>query len=997
MIASYSEYLKKKAVLASGGDFSADAVAKVQAALKEYEDEFLDGGDGSDLPLTPDENTALAHQDAGLPSQEEIAHSGPTTEDRAAKLVSMLDPMSPLQPQALATSPVTTHPKGDDAAKDEWVRGDLDNPAGRVIVYDAPLAVVRKKLGENPQLLESMGMSVAPGARIEKGDSYEQAYQDWNWRQTADAAAKAGKTAYRHSRAPWLGDGKSASLLSTLSTKVKSSALPAIGGATAFVMGVDDTASFGAATAASNAGLLDTDEPAKPADGRKGVVPGSVLSSGNDELVGGLASPEVNAAPTREANDILKEENPGLYTGGQVAGALSPEAVAKGVGAAVGAVKKTAGEAVERGIKELGDWSVSNSLWDAVMGVWTPKSAVGAAAASVGKAGVAAGATRAVNEAVTAGANYAGTRDTGTTLGEAGGRIKDAATTGAAFTVPFAGASALGDWVRTGARYEGLPGKVEKLNEGKVYPLVGHATPKVVSEAAREGGARSIGVGPVDVLAEKLETPLKTAAKEHEAGVRKSIGQENAAVHASAEGKQKLPAQKTAETALTELRERTARIGSDAPTPVGVPNADRPVKGIFNSNIEGISITPKKGWLPMSVPEAEAYLNPVWRKRALRASAGGKQPVMRPGANLAKTAEGGAMTGKAASTAIEKTSEGGAELAREERSLARVGGYRGARHPELPAAGAIEKAAPAEMVRGSRAATAAEKAGAPKVTAREVGPQGSRWKRRGEAGRTTPAEPATAKGKAWKKAIAPGTFRQEMARRGVKTVYVAPRKYDSLHHESAIRQLRRKGADTANDRDLKKIYHAALQDRDARPLKGEPGGWSKLQRQHETQIRAAKDTSKRAAPDTGEGAYGAVVKSASERTGESKDLRALEDTAARAGGNALQQLRGARVIEPLEKLKSLGGFGKESRKGLFGLSALGDAMMLRGIYPLTRAVEKVGPKVARVGELGEHHGEAERRKARDEANRPKAAAPDKRKHTRRPRRKVKRQHQETEE
>lgn len=979
MIASYSEYLKKKALLASGGDFSEEAVAKVQAALDEYDNNFLaKGAAANEMPLKPDEGVRLIGEAAKA--------QAPTQDELAQQLIARLDPSHPLVPQALAIQPATTHPKGDDAAKDEWLRGDLDNPNGKVVVYDAPARVVRKDLVDNPQLFAALGLEapLSPDAvmTIKPGDSTYQAYNDFKWREAAGAAAKKGKTAYRFSKAPYLGDGKSASILNTLSTKVGYGVLPAAEQAQAFVLGVDKGADFGAggAIADTNAfapsdkpGMFQTEESKKRWDASMKNAP---RRESKDEIVGGI--PE--GTPPRERNDMVKEENPLTYTGGDILGTLAP-------------------------------WGLANKVFGGALGV-TGKALAGpgagalrTGAAELAGSALGGAAVQAGHEAVNAGASYAQTGSAGTTLPEVGGRLKDAAEGGAAWSLPGVAAQGLGNAVRTSARYEGLPGTVEKLNGGKVYPFVGHATPPVVSEAQQAARARSIPVEPVDVLAENLKAPLTEAAKGHVAEVKAEVHRNTAEVKASPEGRQLLPAEKTAKTALAQLRERTSSAGGDAPTPVGVPNADRPVKGIFNSNIEGVSVRPRKGWIPVSVKESESFLSPVWRKRALRAANTPHEPVMRPGTRrgeeLATVPEGGALAARETPTGIERAEPGGPLARRQPPEPTPEASMRapGAAHPELEASNTrfspegpdhrrasvppserpatnTEPTGGGPILRGSRPqrpteATAHETGPQgepapknPKMTSSYEGPRGSRWKRRGEGEpEAAPAETS----QEWKKNIQPGTYGQEMARRGVKTVYVAPRRYDAEHHETVIRQLRRKGADTPNDRDLTAIYHAALEDRDARTWQGEPGAWSAMQQRHQAQIGAAKETQKLAAPNP-RAAYQAVVGVGNHQPGQSENVRALEDTAARAGGNALEQLRGARVMQPLARLKSMGGFGRQAHGGAFGLSALSDAMMLRGIYPVTRALE--GRQLGRLATVGtDRDQEAAARRARDEQHR----------------------------
>lgn len=977
---TYEQYQQKKQLLASGGDFSPEAVAKVQKAIFDYEDQFLGKAKGDEAPLAPGESMRVLGPGAG-------AAMAPTQDQLAQRVLSQLDPTHPIAPQVLSISPATTHPDGDDAAKDEWHRGDLSNPNGRVVVYEAPAKVVREALLANPQLYKSFGFSVplTPEAvmSIQPGDSTVQAYNDDQWRQVADAAAKAGKTAYRYSKAPWLGDGNGAGVLDSLTTKVGAAAKPAAESATAFVMGVDQTAAFGAGRAAVEAVNPELKDP-----------------TFGQERAGGI--PDSDA---RTHNATVQEEHPVLYGLGQGLGVLAPWGVANKVfGATIGAASKVAAPVAE----------AAGAAGGLIRG-----------GAAVAGAGVAGGAVQAGEEVVHAGANLARTGETGTTAREAAGRIGDAARTAAVIGAVGHGAVSaargVGNWVREGEYLEGLPGRIERQG---VEPKLGrgYVDPPAVRSAKAEAKAGMRDDKPIDVFAERLDKPLTEASKAHVEGTNLRVKQRKAAVYASPEGKKLLPAENLAKESLGQLRKRTASIRGAAPTPVGTPNAATPVKGIFNTNIEGVSVTPKEGWIPVPVREAAAYLSPTWRQRATRAASSPANPVMRAGTNLARAEEAGAAGGELAARQRYRGQRPDQLEAGESRALVPVRRYQeprarqlneavpkapGAEHPELQASetrfspegpdhrrvSPRPEPAPTESTGGGRLAREARDArfgesfhqpkalpAGERPTAREVPRQPeprpglsgepksvpdaeftqprrrATFKPKGAPDRTTPATPSTAEGKARREAVEPRAFMDEMKRRGVKTVYVAPRRYNAQHHESAIAQLQRKGADTKNDRDLGEIYRGALDDRRARPLGGKPGAWSEMQEGHHRDVGAAKDTQRRVAPKK-TGAYKNVIKLSRQREGQSRDQRAMEDTAARAGGNALEQLRGSRVMQPMAKLRARSSFGKDSRgqrRGWFGVPVpqVGDLALMRGIYPLTRKLEKqAGAMAGKAGRL----------------------------------------------
>ena len=986
-----SKYQRLKQILATGGEeLSAEARSKAEAAVAEYDNSFMGKA-----------------QDVALPAYDPA---------KTEELVRQLDPSQPIQPQVLAIQPATGHPAGDQVAKDEWVRGDLDNPAGKVIVYDAPVAQVRQKLMENPQIFKSLGYDapMSPDAvmAIEAGDSIHQAYNDYLWRETADAAVKAGKTPYRQSKAPWLKDGAGGSVLSNLSTKVQTSALPALEKATAFVLGVDNTANFSAATAAGEAGLLDQKKPADdakvqedfdrvralfgqtgprqpPLKPREPTVPGGVPSGSKDEIVGSVSA-AAKGKSTAENFDMLREENPGAHLAGQAYG-IAPglaTAAARGVGKAATSAAGVAGpavqgavragaEAVEGGLKQLSHWNPATSLWEWVTGGGAAAQSAGVLR-NVGGAAAGAAAHQGVTEAVRAGANYAGTGDTGTTLERAAMRTAGAASGGAA----FAGAPSLlqggarlaskgfNKWVEQGRRYEGIPGRLQQL--GTEFKLGKGPVPSPVVKAAREEAAARGGVGgvkPIDVIAEKMQGPLTAAVKGNTQAVKIGVKDAQGEVHRSVEGKALIPVTNLANTAVDLIRKRMASIRGRTPTSVGVPNAEMPAKRILNANIEGVSLRPVEGAIPIKVSEAEAFLNPVWQRRAVRAAdrpdqvyrrASTDKIVVRPPDAPGRAAPGGA---------IEKAGEAGA-LAKGPSGLAKTSGFRGSRHPELEAKD-LTVAGPG-LAKGSRQPTAGERSGAelPKVTARNLGPEGSRWRRRG------PKEQAAADAARKKRAASTGSFAQQLRARGVKTVYVMPRRYNSEHHESAVQMLRKKRDETATDRDLVKLYNAALKDRDTRSWQGVPGGWSALQRKNEGLIGAAKDTGRRVAPNNPKGAYGRVVATAKQREGQSKDLTAMEQMAHRAG--VTEQLRGARsldILEDLENRISLGRVKRGDVRSPLSPSGWFDAGVIKLGYPVTKAIEKapgVGHQAGKLETLGDDPEASAglRRKARDDKRRP---------------------------
>lgn len=952
MIASYSEYLKKKALLDSGGDFSDEAVAKVQSALDEYKTKYL--GSGTDLPLSPDAGASAINQSAKLPSQEDVSHQlehAPTAAvPREADLVSQLDPGFALPPQALATLPATTHPDGDEAAKDEWIRGDLNNPKGVVVVYDAPMAAIRQDLAKNPMMLDFAGHGYGgqdAGTRIasiQKGDSVEQAYNDYKWRQTADAAAKAGKTAYRYTKAPYLTDGKSASLLDNLSTKIGFNT-GAADTARAFILGVDDLGSFGVVNAAAKAGAdkrSDTTLAGTPMPPAKYDF--SALAPKSKSRFETVNNPDDMSAADR--NSAVKEDHPLAYTAGQVTAAAPglAEAGVKGAGKVVGALSEPAGKAVGafgEGIAGLSDWLPSNRLWNYITG--SPGESVASkVVGGAAKNALAGGVSEGLTTGAEAASNYAKSGDPGMTAEQARMRVAHSAEVGGVLGslggIAHAASGGIGNWVREGDHYRQLPGKVEALGSEPQF-IKGFSTPPVVEAARAEARARPGRPEPIDMIAEKTKKPLADAVKAEEGSQRSIVHQENEEVFNSPEGHRPLPAAELAKESVNKLRALTSpRRGSRAPQAVGLPNADRPMRGVFNMNVDGVSVHPVEGAIALSPEEAQAFLHPALQDRALEAARTRKVAKVTD-SDLAIVAHDHEADLPGVTEALAPVPKGETGVTAPGASLAKVPRYPGARRPELPPAGDIQRAAPDAMTQGAREPTAGERAGSHTATARQVATatevQGSRWKRTGAP------EPTAERGKRTR-TQPEGDTAQELRRAGVKTVYVLPRQYDARRQETVVHLLRTGGGDSNRARVLEDLYHASLRDRDARPWQGQPGGWSALQRQHQQRLATAKDMRARVAPEGS--AYQSTITHGNHVAGKSEDIDAMQRAAELAGGKNPELVRGARVLRSLTDLQGLSNFGRSTSGGEsrlpWGPSAITDATMLRGIYPATRAIER---------------------------------------------------------
>lgn len=777
MIVDYSTYLKKKALLSDPSkELSPDVRAKVEAALAEYDAKFGVENDAS-MPLRPDAGAAAINAAQGLPSQEDISqglsHGARQTED----LTGMVDPGFATIPQALAVTPATTHPLGDDGAKDEWVRGDIDNPNGRVIVYDAPLWKVQEDLAKNPALLDAMGASISPGAQVQKGDSVEQAYQQFMWRQTADAAAKAGKTAYRYSKAPWLADGKNAGILDNLSLKLKGSALPAIEQGTAFVLGVDDMGNFGLGKAGAGDAVTDFgDDTGLPK--RKGAV-GTPIGGGKDEVVGGVTqTAQESKSKRRDYFNAVEQEYPKTKVAGQVVAAAPAlvEAAGKGVAKGVGLASEAAGAKVAgaaEGIAQRAEWLPSNQLWSYVTGK-PAETAAGKVVGGAVKNAIAGGTSEAIQAGTEAADRYRETGDSGMTLGQYGTRVahgaEGAGVLGALGGGLHALAGGIASWTREGPYYKQIPGMLEQ-NGVEVRLGKGFMTPSAIEAARNEARSRPERPQPIQVIGEKTAKPLGDAVYENVAATNRQVNRANEEVFRSPEGKAPLPATQLGQQAVDDLRKNTSRrAGQRNPSSVAIPNAERPARAVLNMNVDGVSAHPVEGAIPVTPEEAETFLHPVLQEKAVEA-AQTKKATRVSDADLATVATDFEDDLPMVHTPEEAHVEPGPErtpserhlgAAKEETAVAAVDRYREPRAPQLgeaeqTALTRVERYRPPEapqlgtsetrysgepdwrhspwfegydptpggpMVQGSREARPGESVGPRPVSAREVGPRG---------------------------------------------------------------------------------------------------------------------------------------------------------------------------------------------------------------------------------------------------------------------------------
>lgn len=854
--------------------------------------------------------------DAILRDPEKVAQMAPemlarvTADVRAYKakagaLVDKLDPELPLLAQPLATQPGTNHPKGDIAAADDWERNP-ESTKGTVVVYDMPLALARKKILEDPNVLPMLGYKHGPPSAesiqsMDAGSDIYQAYNDHVWRETADAATKAGKRVYRYSKAPWLQDGGIAAAISSLGMKLKTSVDPLTEGMMAFVMGTDDTAALGIGRAGGEA--LDTAFP---------TAAPSAIDAPGDTTVGGVGALRSAGMDPHAINEAINEDSPALHTAGQVAGVvpgLIPGAV-KGLGKLVGVASESTGKAIAaagRGLESLAPWSASNEAFDAVasggrrvlskLGLVEGLAPVAASALS---AGIAGGAVHAAQEGVDAASNLYRTGETGTTLDEAAGRTLEAAkfagAAGGLGSVVQQGSGQVADWVRGGNRYKKLPGQLERAGVEAEFGK-GFVEPAAVAAAKKE--AEALDDVPVEaVLAERVAPKLSKATDDIQAEAHAGVKAENAEFQASPEGKAPMPLRNFIDTAVTKLRgamekrAKGAQVGrGDVPDPVGYKGQGREVKELFNQTIDEVSLKPTAGAIELSPEEAQAFLEPEHRVALRRAVRGN---VARP---------------KAAATEVR------GNAAREAQ-------------PKPPAP-AVPVSTPEHVPTvGATASEWAQTTRETKPAMRVTGP--------GRGGAKPAKKPA-------KKTVGSGRapLSADLRAAGHDTVYVVPRQHDAEHTETLLKAIDGFREHNPKNVDLIELDQAVRKDRDLRPRGGEAGGWSKLKTEQHERLDVADEVKARVAPrgDANE----AAVAYARGKAGAPR-VRALRKAAEKAG--VLPELRQTRVPALMERLANrTAPAHKAGSNTLFGAAtSMGDAAMIRGAYPVLKSLEgPLGP------------------------------------------------------
>lgn len=208
----------------------------------------------------------------------------------------------------------------------------------------------------------------------------------------------------------------------------------------------------------------------------------------------------------------------------------------------------------------------------------------------------------------------------------------------------------------------------------------------------------------------------------------------------------------------------------------------------------------------------------------------------------------------------------------------------------------------------------------------------------------------------------------DLQRQGVKTVYVVPRRHDAQSFEEVlhgIKGFRSPSGEGNSARELQELDNAARLDRDARPLAGEPGGWSDMQAEHAALLGASKSLERLVSP--GGEPFKVLTGYGQPKTGELLTVEALRKAADKGG--VREQLETIRNLDRVQRLKAAGNYGPpvgggaRFGGGFFSPAAHADAATLRA-FPVLRKLG--GPESfirgGRGGVLGVGQGDDQKEK-----------------------------------
>jgi hypothetical protein len=478
----------------------------------------------------------------------------------------LIDSYLPVMPQVLAAQPNNTHPGGEESARAEWMNNPTQAAQGAVFVYEPPLDVVKKRLLEDAQFARTLypdePLDPQRIAELNKTSSEYIDASNLLWREAADAAAASGKRAYRFSKTPWLQSGGPESTAQMLSTNIKGLAQPASEGIVAFVLGMDDTGAFGAGR-----GAVEAINPE--------------LQTGN-QFLGIESAGGIPAGKAHERFAGMEAEHPVSHFAGQALATLAPWGLANRLyqGVAAGG-RALVGEGASLGIRAL---------------------------THAGSAAVAGAGEAAIREGVDAASSAARTGSSGTTLGDAGGRILGVgAVAGAMGGVLGGAAEGLSDWVEGGRRFGELPRRFKQAG-GTFEVGRGPVLPPAVERQHAAGRARDLPT--VDVAAEGLAPKLAAAENANLKAVRTTVAERNQPFFKTPEGKQRIPPTTLFQRQATLLQENLAPVkGAMRPIENKGAQADF-LKERFNDTIADFSLTPVEGAVELTPEQAKSMLLP---------------------------------------------------------------------------------------------------------------------------------------------------------------------------------------------------------------------------------------------------------------------------------------------------------------------------------------------------------------------------------------------------
>jgi hypothetical protein len=938
-------YQKYKPIFRTGkpADMSDEYYMALGESITEYENEHLN------KVMAPE---VAANQQA-LAAEDEEPELTLSPERVPAELQAPEQPMLSMKPdfsllpQALSVQPATTRPEGDEAEVHDWQVDPVGASKGKVFVYDVPLDTAKKDLLEHPEKLRALypdllaenPLAITPQQilEMEHGSDILEDYQQMTWRDTANAAAGAGKTAIRYAKAPWLQAGaKGGGVLDQLALKLEGGVQPYGEATHAFVMGIDDTSQFGAGRAATEAAELEMDP----------------LNPFGSERVGGIT-----ATSAVERNALAESEHPNLHLGGQALGALT-------------------------------GWGASNFLFGQILrGGRAAAGALGGGLASRVATGAVAGTAAAAaqsagNDLVDVGANAINPEVDAPALEDIPGRAGETALAGAPLAAggalvgeaalakagrpaqrgqpPPAPAPGESSSIRWGNRYDGAVGQLERdLGKDFEVSTVGGPRSKRIEEA--KVAARKADQQPGDMMANEIAGPIAKVLDEDVKGVLETVSRNRDEFIRSPEGQEPIPVRNFLTEAVKELRADMQAAGKQkVPKAVGKKDSGGELVDFVNTQIDHVSLEPVEGAIALSPEEAQAFLGRDRHKELLRA-----QPVKAPpGGPRQPFAPADRGTLEAHRTVNVRGEPPGPPPLVEKPAIPGPGRFQapeGVLGEPLPTRGPSPGPAEPALIeppvpsRPSTSINASEPRQSPERPAATPSAAGAMSEGKAPEAAPAPGRAAASRGTPREKLPRGKNLSDTLRKRGVETVYIVPRAYDAEHTETLLDKIaaeQKKG-----NRDLTKLDKAARVDRDARKLGGKAGGWSQLQNQHSELIEKSKRAEELGAP--GGSAFKVLTGYGKEKPGELLRTDVLRDAADRAGVREhLDRIRSLERYDQLRGQTHLERASGDTRTGAFTRAAELSSVRL---LPMLDTLSGLGGGLGRASNL-RRDADAEARK-----------------------------------